>query len=186
MEFKNTKEFLNKFSKKYYKHFEFSFFIFTNILLSRGILAMFISAIFCMLFVSAAVPNANTEQDWNKIEGLTIMGMFICWLIFILFKILIFPIIYNCKKLFPNLHNFFDKFLSDKKFMLKVLFCVILFDLVCFFMGKDMLNNKFFEFALFGGGALTSYVLFGLTFWIKSIFQKIFFIKLLAQQEKNS
>lgn len=174
MEFKNTKEFLKKFSKKYYKHFEFSFFIFTNILLSRGILAMFISAIFCMLFVSAAVPNANTEQDWNKIEGLTIMGMFICWLIFILFKILIFPIIYKCKKLFPNLHNFFDKFLSDKKFMLKVLFCVILFDLVCFSIGSYTFKDKIFEYTVSGGGALTSYVLFGLTFWIKSIFQKIF------------
>ena len=185
MEFKNTKEFLKKFSKEYYKYFEFLFFLFTNIILSRGIIAMYILLeLFSPLMGDSS--NFNTEEDWDAAFINLAIISFICWLIFILFKILIFPIIYNCKKLFPNLHNFFDKFLSDKKFMLKVLFCVILFDLVCFFMGKDMLNNKFFEFALFGGGALTSYVLFGLTFWIKSIFQKIFFIKLLAQQEKNS
>ena len=36
------------------------------------------------------------------------------------------------------------------------------------------LVSAIFEYTVSGGGALTSYVLFGLTFWIKSIFQKIF------------
>ena len=173
MEFKNTKEFLKKFSKEYYKYFEFLFFLFTNIILSRGIIAMYILLeLFSPLMGDSS--NFNTEEDWDAAFINLAIISFICWLIFILFKILIFPIIYNCKKLFPNLHNFFDKFLSDKKFMLKVLFCVILFDLVCFSIGSYTFKDKIFEYTVSGGGALTSYVLFGLTFWIKSIFQKIF------------
>ena len=106
-------------------HFEKIFFIFINFCFT---------SLGAFLFFNIENYLSNMVfpvlLEFNKDLWLFLMDMGII-AIYLLIKPICFLIIYQCKKEFPYIHTFFNKFRVDRKYMWQVLGIALLFDFIC-------------------------------------------------------
>ena len=78
-------------------------------------------------YLSNITPNPLETYDDLGIAFIAIGTL----LAYLLIKPIIFLILYQCKKQFPYIHIFFNKFRTDRKYMWQVLGIILLFDFIC-------------------------------------------------------
>ena len=105
-------------------NFEKLFFIFINLCFTS--LGAFL--IFNLIIYFSDIQQVLPEQDKDLYLFLFDMGVIA---IYLLIKPICFLTLYQCKKKFPYIHTFFNKFRIDRKYMLQVLGIALLFDFIC-------------------------------------------------------
>ena len=161
------------------KRIEYTFFTILNINLSsfllNGLIIVFI-IVFPLCKMAEIIEKYYHMENFsdNVLSYSFIFGI----LIFsILFKILIFPILYKINFL-SNIKDFLKKFATDKKFLIKILFSVLIFDIIVYLLSVFLLTGHsnnfdyiyhikdcFMMFLLTFGGVLPCYLSFLL--WYK-------------------
>ena len=163
------------------KRIEYTFFTILNICLSSWICAI-VPAIIAMLIggvlSDCLVHFIEVKDELDFSIGLSIK---ICPIISLLLKILIFPILYKIK-FFSNIKDFLKKFATDKKFLIKILFLILIFDIIVymlttFFIDMDHLwryienlRINLFIYLMTFGGVLPCYLSF--LVWYKRTHRK--------------
>ena len=164
----------DKMDKK--KIIEYTFFAILNIYLSSwvyiivpGIIASLIGSVLSNCLIHFI--EVKDELDFDI--GLSID---ICPIISMLLIILVFPVLYKIKFL-SNIKNFLERFATDKNFLIKVLFSILIFDIIVymlttFFIDMDHhwryienLRINLFIYLMTFGGVLPCYLSFLL--WYK-------------------
>lgn len=151
------------------------FFIIINLLFASGPLVADLIGKLSLLISHYFfhVNPANSENDWQFLYGCIIL-----YLIYILIKFTLFPILYMFKKQLPFIHNFFDKFLKERNFKYKVfvgsmlidvlILCIHILQLKVFFnytTFSSLLDSTIFLYELFGFGLFGTYLAF--LIWLK-------------------
>ena len=111
-------------------------------------------------FLSMLIFNANPVYE-NDTPFVIFCILFI--LLFLVLKIVLFPLLYCFSKVFPYIHNFFDKiFATKERTALVFLATIIILILEAFgymlFMHEDFKHTKFASL-IFGPGLLPSYLI---------------------------
>ena len=169
---------------KWIKIFEYTFFAILNIYLS-----CFLLHIYAMAFIIGITLCRIVEiiEKYCNIENLA--DNFLVYFLFfgfpiisMLLKILIFPILYKIK-FFSNIKDFLERFVTDKNFLIKVLFSVLIFDIIMYILtiffdeshhiNPDYINElkeTFILYLLAFFGVLPCYLSF--LFWYKFTHRK--------------
>ena len=130
------------------KNFEYTFFVLLNIFLSSYMLSGIIclcAAIIIGDVLTYLLNNFITIKD--DLDFSIRVSSYLLPIVSMLFKIIIFPLIYNIKSL-NNINNFLEKFATNKRFLIKILLSVLIFDIIiymfsAFFEGcKFIFNSK--------------------------------------------
>ena len=148
------------------KYLEIAFFTAIIIVFSSNSLALLcimgISGFFSLLLGA----NPVYENDSIFVFYCVILG-----LIFLILRIIIFPILYSFKGLFPYIHKFLDFAFQNKKNLvicLGVSALLLLLDcLVTFFIFKEH-NIGYYFLETFGLGLLPSYIVMLIYFKLKN------------------
>ena len=150
---------------RFLKFLEIIFFVFINILFSFSFVAL--SIVFLMVFFwnRLIIPEVITNNDINSMESIMLFIAFFSWLLYVILKIILFPILYEADKKFPNIHKFLDLFYSKKILNLSI-FIIALFipiiECIIFSMINEIRNPVFsnmpFQFMM-GYGVLPSYLI---------------------------
>ncbi len=155
---------------KYKKFFEITLFAGIQIILAFGVLGFLVFLHTIVPLFSDLLPEPTEFLDASAFA----VAFLIAVASYLLFKILIFPLLYIFKAPFGYIHSFLNKFLIDKNFRMKILLYALLADIIGFFA---MLYIDDFDFSstvvlflILGGGVLTSYISFYIIFWFKSDF----------------
>ncbi len=150
--------FYNLCMHKFKKYSEVLFLILLNLLFISNEFAllciMYISKILSIMLFNA---DPSFENDWPF--------AFLCLLFVILYlvlKIILFPVLYSFKNILPYTHKFFDTIFSNKKYtILCFVFTIIILsaDAIFYFIasGYKQANQIYIE--TFGLGLLPSYLI---------------------------
>lgn len=153
--------------KKIFKRLEQITFICINLLLSASCFVVYwIMGLSGWLSLNVNHADFNGEND----------GYYVGWIMLLtlaywLMKLFIFSFLYMAKKIFPYTHDFLKKFLNERHFRNLVLKKAVIMDLSIFLLTViiyKLMNNDDFDmwfiiettYLLYGGGVLTSYLLF--------------------------
>ncbi|MCR5260412.1 MAG: hypothetical protein K6C94_01090 [Candidatus Gastranaerophilales bacterium] len=126
------------------KRIEYTFFTILNIYLSAFIINGFVTAYIVCVPLS---KMAEIIEKYYHIENfsdyvfiyLFVFGIPICSM---LLKILIFPLLYKIKFL-NNIKDFLEKFATDKNFSIKILFSVLIVDIIVYLLTVFLLERPY-------------------------------------------
>ena len=144
--------------KSFLKYIEILFFVFINSLFISGCANYFLVISFLGWFFEKSQIKTTIETQDNFISAVALLILLIFILLFVI-KILIFPILYKMKNIFPTIHNFFNRFRDNVKFMIVIFAVIIILPItidVVFI--KLKLSYVFFNELIFGLGLLPSYI----------------------------
>lgn len=144
--------------KSLLKYIEILFFIFINGLFISGLADFYLIISFLgWFFVEMQVHPTIEEQD-DFIFAFAFLILIIFMLLFVL-KIIIFPVLYKMKNIFPTIHYFFDRFRDEIKFKIIVFAAIIILPIIIDVVFiKLKFSYVFFNELIFGLGLLPSYV----------------------------
>ncbi len=144
------------------KNKEIIFFILINIFFASSFLV--IMSFFAVGFIFVMLASIiNKSLDFA--ENVGYYAVSVVWNLYIIAKIILFPILYNADKKFPRIHKFFDLFYAKKiihRSILIVTFLLPFFVRIIFagFDGfKDFLITGIFNELIIGYGVFPSYLI---------------------------
>lgn len=158
------------------KYLEITFFIAILIVFSSNSLALF-----CIMGISGFFSLLLGANPVYENDSIFVFCCLILGLIFLILRIIIFPILYSFKGLLPSIHKFLDfAFQNKKNFVigLGILVLLLLLDcLVTFFIFKEH-NIGYYFVETFGLGLLPSYL-------VMLIYLKLCKKKMVAKENEN-
>jgi len=149
------------------KYFEYFIFTIVNIILSSSVISLLlIMGLGELTTLLTSGSGFLYEQD-----GDLIMWCVLYWLVFMILKTFAITLIYCWKSLFPNIHNWLNKSLENKKDLLEkvVVFDIIvnaIVGLIACLVSQDftMFKGSFLALFITGGGVFFSYLIFILSY----------------------
>lgn len=163
------------FIQKTPKFIEYLFFIILNIIFSFSFLGY---GIFLLLLLPV-IPMAGVTAELT--DGVIFQYAIACIfidIVYVIVKLFILPVLFLLKNLLPNIHIFLEKILDNRSFRYKILFIVLLSDLIYFllnsiystpFLAGNFKDAKHFT-VIHCGGMLPAYIIFIAIFKIKNTF----------------
>ena len=125
------------------KIFEYTFFVLLNIFFSSymlgGIICVCVASIIGGV-LTYLLNNFITIKD--DLDFSIRVSSYLLPIVSMLFKIIIFPLIYNIKSL-NNINNFLEKFATNKRFLIKILLSVLILDIIIYMLSEFFEGGKF-------------------------------------------
>ena len=124
-------------TKKIRKYLEYLFFILINIFIWMPIyLKLLLNSWNIAEYFAVKILHSNLKEITELDDPTGIILLCSIVLTLLLIKPFLFHFIYMLKKIFPNLHKFFDKMRINRKFMCAILILVFLLDSISVFIFK--------------------------------------------------
>ena len=102
--------------------------------------------------------NPTTGEMIDETMGVCFSFMTLFFFVTLILKIILFPILYKMKRIFPTIHTFFNKFRDEKKLQITIFSLALLIILLDFFWQFNENDFWYFE-SLFGFGLIPSYLI---------------------------
>lgn len=102
--------------------------------------------------------NPTTGEIIDETMGVCFSFMTLFFFVTLILKIILFPILYKMKRIFPTIHTFFNKFRDEKKLQITIFSLALLIILLDFFWQFNENDFWYFE-SLFGFGLIPSYLI---------------------------
>ena len=140
--------------KNILKYIEILFFIAINLIFASFSIYFVVTAM--VSFGLALLVGTKSVEIDDTIK--VFLGFIILFfLITLVLKIILFPILYKMKRIFPTIHTFFNKFRDEKKLQITIFSLALLIILLDFFWQFNENDFWYFE-SLFGFGLIPSYL----------------------------
>ena len=118
------------------KKFEYFLFICLNLFFSIGHL---LSIVIMYLGYSSSKYIANVDADLSDNYTPFIVWCILFYFVYIILKLILFPIFYSMKKIFPYIHEFFQQFVNIPKRKYVIFLIALLLDFI--FLLLNILND---------------------------------------------
>ncbi|MBQ2644754.1 hypothetical protein IJG14_04175 [bacterium] len=113
------------------------------------------------LYHDDGIVSSQYSNNTLPINGIILYCLFFGFpIISILLKILVFPVLYKIK-FFSNIKDFLERFATDKNFLIKVLFSVLIFDIIVYLLSVFLFTKKLNIYELKEAFIMYLFVFFG-------------------------